>query len=117
MSILLDIIRGFAMGSADIVPGVSGGTIALVLGIYERFIGSIRAGSKALTLLVRADVAGFRRWMAAVEWAFIIPLLAGIGGMAAAYDLAKAGHQVVIYEADDHVGGLAAGFSDTADTV
>jgi putative membrane protein len=75
----LHFIRGFAMGSADIVPGVSGGTIALVLGIYERFIASVRAGSKALTLLVRADVAGFRRWMAAVEWAFIIPLLAGIG--------------------------------------
>ena len=72
-------IRGFAMGSADIVPGVSGGTIALVLGIYERFIASIRAGSKALTLLVRVDVAGFRHWMGQVEWAFIIPLLAGIG--------------------------------------
>ena len=76
---LLHFIRGFAMGSADIVPGVSGGTIALVLGIYERFIASVRAGSKALTLLVRADVAGFRQWMAAVEWSFIIPLLAGIG--------------------------------------
>ena len=51
---LLHFMRGFAMGSADIVPGVSGGTIALVLGIYERFIASVRAGSKALTLLVRA---------------------------------------------------------------
>ncbi|MEX1294918.1 MAG: DUF368 domain-containing protein [Candidatus Limnocylindrales bacterium] len=76
---ILHFIRGFAMGSADIVPGVSGGTIALVLGIYERFIGSVRAGSKALTLLVRGDAAGFRRWMAAVEWAFILPLVAGIG--------------------------------------
>jgi putative membrane protein len=75
----LHFIRGFAMGSADIVPGVSGGTIALVLGIYERFIASVRAGSKALTLLARADVDGFRKWMAAVEWAFILPLLAGIG--------------------------------------
>jgi protoporphyrinogen oxidase len=37
---------------------------------------------------------------------------AGIGGMAAAYDLARAGHQVVIFEADDHAGGLAAGFRD-----
>ena len=76
---LLHFVRGFAMGSADIVPGVSGGTIALVLGIYERFIASVRAGSKALTLLVRGDVAGFRKWMAAVDWPFIIPLLAGIG--------------------------------------
>ncbi|MEW5867896.1 MAG: NAD(P)/FAD-dependent oxidoreductase [Chloroflexota bacterium] len=35
---------------------------------------------------------------------------AGFGGMAAAYDLARAGHQVTIFEAGDHVGGLAAGF-------
>ena len=65
--------------TVDIVPGVSGGTVALVLGIYERLIASVRAGSKALTLLVRRDVAGFRRWMAAVEWSFVIPLLLGIG--------------------------------------
>jgi len=37
---------------------------------------------------------------------------AGFGGMAAAYDLAKAGKEVVIYEGDDHVGGLAAGFKE-----
>jgi len=34
--------RGFAMGSADVVPGVSGGTMALILGIYEELINSIR---------------------------------------------------------------------------
>ncbi len=38
---------------------------------------------------------------------------AGIGGMAAAYDLVKAGREVVIFEADDHVGGLAAGFKES----
>jgi protoporphyrinogen oxidase len=37
---------------------------------------------------------------------------AGIGGMAAAYDLARAGHQVTIYEAADYVGGLASGFKE-----
>jgi protoporphyrinogen oxidase len=37
---------------------------------------------------------------------------AGIGGMAAAYDLTRAGHEVEIFEAADHVGGLAAGFQD-----
>ena len=37
---------------------------------------------------------------------------AGFGGMAAAYDLARAGHAVTIYEAADHVGGLAAGFKE-----
>ncbi|MBN1536141.1 MAG: NAD(P)/FAD-dependent oxidoreductase [Anaerolineales bacterium] len=42
----------------------------------------------------------------------IAVLGAGIGGMAAAYDLIKAGHQVTIYEAEDYVGGLAAGFKE-----
>jgi len=37
---------------------------------------------------------------------------AGFGGMAAAYDLARAGHQVTIYEADSFVGGLASGFKE-----
>lgn len=37
---------------------------------------------------------------------------AGIGGMAAAYDLVKAGHEVKIYEAADYIGGLAAGFKE-----
>ncbi len=37
---------------------------------------------------------------------------AGIGGMAAAYDLRRAGHQVTIYEAADFVGGLASGFKE-----
>ena len=35
--------RGYAMGSADVVPGVSGGTMAFILGIYEELIFSIRA--------------------------------------------------------------------------
>ncbi|MCW5839569.1 MAG: FAD-dependent oxidoreductase, partial [Anaerolineales bacterium] len=38
---------------------------------------------------------------------------AGFGGMAAAYDLARAGHQVTIFEAAGHVGGLASGFKET----
>ncbi|HEX7973309.1 MAG TPA: FAD-dependent oxidoreductase, partial [Anaerolineales bacterium] len=37
---------------------------------------------------------------------------AGIGGMAAAYDLIRLGHQVTIYEAGDQPGGLATGFKD-----
>ncbi len=37
---------------------------------------------------------------------------AGIGGLAAAYDLAKAGHHITLFEAEDYVGGLAAGFKE-----
>ena len=51
------LVRGFAMGSADIVPGVSGGTVALVLGIYDRLIDNISAGAHALKQLITADFA------------------------------------------------------------
>lgn len=40
----------------------------------------------------------------------VVVVGAGVGGLAAAYDLAGAGHEVVIFEAADHVGGLASGF-------
>ncbi len=67
------------MGAADIVPGVSGGTIALVLGIYRRFITSIRDGSSTIGRLLKGDVAGAREAFGEIEWTFLIPLLAGIG--------------------------------------
>lgn len=38
---LVNVSRGFLMGAADIVPGVSGGTMALILGIYERLVTAI----------------------------------------------------------------------------
>jgi putative membrane protein len=55
---LLTFIRGFCMGAADIVPGVSGGTIALVFGIYERLLDNVRRGAKAIGALLRADLGG-----------------------------------------------------------
>ena len=70
--------RGFAMGTADIVPGVSGGTIALILGIYERLIASIRTGARSLGRLARGDIGGFFTQLKAIEWTFIGPLLFGI---------------------------------------
>jgi putative membrane protein len=70
--------RGLLMGSADVVPGVSGGTIALILNIYPRLVRSIRSGSSALGALLRADVDEFRRWLRRVEWSFLLPLVTGI---------------------------------------
>jgi putative membrane protein len=75
----LSIIRGFCMGAADIVPGVSGGTIALVFGIYRRLISSIREGSNAIGRLLKGDVDGVKEALRSVEWAFLLPLLVGIG--------------------------------------
>lgn len=66
------------MGSADVVPGVSGGTIALVLGIYEQLIENIRLGSSALGALIKGDLESFRANLGAVEWGFLLSLLAGI---------------------------------------
>ena len=37
----INLLKGYAMGATDLVPGVSGGTIALLLGIYNDFIQSI----------------------------------------------------------------------------
>ena len=41
MKNIILVIKGFIMGIANIIPGVSGGTLALTLGIYEGFIGAI----------------------------------------------------------------------------
>jgi len=41
MKNILLVIKGFIMGIANVIPGVSGGTLAIILGIYEQFIGAI----------------------------------------------------------------------------
>ncbi len=69
---------GFFMGTADLVPGVSGGTIALVLGIYERLVASIKEGSSALGALLKADVRAAVEHLRRVDWVFLVPLLGGI---------------------------------------
>ena len=69
---------GFLMGSADLVPGVSGGTVALVLGIYERLVANIRQGARAVSLLLRAELTDGTRALRHVEWGFLVSLLAGV---------------------------------------
>lgn len=77
-TVALSLVRGFTMGAADIVPGVSGGTIALIFGIYDRLITSVRAGSSALGHLLRGDLAGTRMWLSRIDWVFILPLGGGL---------------------------------------
>lgn len=67
------------MGAADVVPGVSGGTVALVFAIYNRLIEAVRTGSKALFHFLRLDFRGGIELLRTVEWSFLLPLLAGIG--------------------------------------
>ncbi len=66
------------MGAADIVPGVSGGTVALVLGIYERLIRNVHTGAQSLRSLLTGDVSGFRAKLEEVEWVWLLSLLGGI---------------------------------------
>ena len=66
------------MGSADVVPGVSGGTMALIVGIYERLIESVREGLSAPYYLVTGRVGDARRALAAVDWGLVLPLAAGV---------------------------------------
>ncbi len=66
------------MGAADIVPGVSGGTIALVFGIYERLLRNVRIGAQALGSLVKFQPAQFLKRFLSIEWTFIIPLGVGL---------------------------------------
>ena len=64
------------MGSADIVPGVSGGTMALILGIYERLLNAIR--SFDTVWLGRVLKLRFRDALVRNDWVFLIPLFVGI---------------------------------------
>ena len=69
-------LRGLLMGAADIVPGVSGGTVAFITGIYDTLLGSIRAVDlEFLGKLLRLDIKG--AW-AHVNGGFLLALLSGI---------------------------------------
>lgn len=69
--------RGFAMGSADVVPGVSGGTMAFILGIYEELVASIRTVGRPEFLRPLFTL----RWgqaLQALNWPFLVAVASGI---------------------------------------
>lgn len=70
------IIKGFLMGSADIVPGVSGGTMALITGIYNRLIFAIKSVD-ALTIS-NALKLRFKTVFEHFHWKFLLLLFTGI---------------------------------------
>ncbi|MEX2592849.1 MAG: DUF368 domain-containing protein [Anditalea sp.] len=74
---LLIYLKGMAMGAADVVPGVSGGSIALITGIYEKLLDSITAiDLEAFDLLKSGKIKAL--WLK-VNGGFLISLLLGIG--------------------------------------
>ena len=69
-------LRGAAIGTADLVPGVSGGTVALITGIYPRLLGAVTSvDAAAIRLLFQGQWSGLWRH---VDGAFLLPLMLGI---------------------------------------
>ena len=78
--IILIFLKGLFMGSADIVPGVSGGTIALITGIYERLISAISSIKFSfLKPLLKANFSDFKdKLIEEIDFELFIPLILGI---------------------------------------
>jgi len=72
-------LKGFFMGIADIIPGISGGTIALITGIYERLVFSIsKIDFKFLLYLLRGKINMAKKNFMEIDFRLFIPLLSGI---------------------------------------
>lgn len=69
-------LKGAAMGAANVIPGVSGGTIALITGIFERLINAIKSfDGEALKLILKGEFKGFFRH---TDFFFLMYLFAGV---------------------------------------
>lgn len=76
------VLRGVAIGSVEVVPGVSGGTVALVVGVYERLISAashLVSAARATTDVPRGlGWARARAEVARVEWPLVLAVLSGM---------------------------------------
>ncbi len=70
-------VKGACMGAADVIPGVSGGTIAFIMGIYDEFVGSIASiNSEAVRKLFKGE---FRAFWKHINGNFLLSIVLGIG--------------------------------------
>ena len=70
-------VKGACMGAADVIPGVSGGTIAFIMGIYDQFVGSIASiNAEAVKLLLHGK---FKEFWKHINGSFLLALVIGIG--------------------------------------
>lgn len=70
-------VKGACMGAADVIPGVSGGTIAFIMGIYDEFVGSIaKVDASAVKMLLSGRIKDFWKH---INGNFLVSLIAGIG--------------------------------------
>ena len=74
---LLLVLKGMSMGAADVVPGVSGGTIAFITGIYEELINSIK--SINLSAVKLFFTGRFKEFWAAINGTFLLSVFIGVG--------------------------------------
>jgi putative membrane protein len=82
---LLIATKGIGMGAADVVPGVSGGTIAMIVGVYQELIDSIKSiDGASLKLLLKGKIGEF--WKA-VNGTFLLSIVTGI--LISVFSLAK----------------------------
>ncbi|RHJ94880.1 DUF368 domain-containing protein [Parabacteroides bouchesdurhonensis] len=87
------VLKGMGMGAADVVPGVSGGTIAFIVGIYEELIDSIKSiNGASLKLLLSGKIATF--WKA-INANFLLSIVGGIG--ISIFSLAKIITYLLVY--------------------
>src|SRR5690606_15656258 len=73
---LMNFLKGMAMGAADVVPGISGGSIALITGIYEKLLESINAIDLEAFQLLRTGK--FLQLWKKVNGSFLISVFLGI---------------------------------------
>lgn len=74
------VLKGIVMGFADVIPGVSGGTMALITGIYQELIDAIESFDPAVILdLLAWRTDDFWQGLKDVRYDFLLPLLTGIG--------------------------------------
>jgi len=73
-------LYGLLMGAADIIPGVSGGTMALIVGVYERLVEALSLAVSLGLSLLRLDLEDARAHRAAMPWGLVLPLGFGILG-------------------------------------
>jgi len=78
-------LKGFAMGAANVVPGVSGGTIAFITGIYQRLLDALKSFDvQALRYLLKFDLGSLAKH---VDFGFLFSL--GLGVLTSIVTLAK----------------------------
>lgn len=78
MRLVADVVRGGLIGVAEVIPGVSGGTIALIVGVYQSIISSASSVVTGLLSIVFPRLRQGSPW-AGVEWRRILPILLGMG--------------------------------------